>query len=73
MNIWAALCKYFQVLTSRCGGLFERAILGGGGGGGQSLNFDKEYLFDFETLVFATPGILSIHNQLVTLQRERET
>uniref|UniRef100_A0A673KC28 Autophagy-related protein 2 homolog B-like n=1 Tax=Sinocyclocheilus rhinocerous TaxID=307959 RepID=A0A673KC28_9TELE len=26
----------------------------------QSLNFDKEYLFGFETLVFATSGILSI-------------
>ncbi len=36
----------------------------------QSLNFDKEYLFAFETLVFATSGILSMHNQLVTLQRE---
>ncbi len=34
----------------------------------QSLNFDKEYLFGFETLVFATSGILSLHNQLVTLQ-----
>ncbi len=33
----------------------------------QSLNVDKEYLFGFETLVFATSGILSIHNQLVTL------
>ncbi len=33
----------------------------------ESLNFDKEYLFGFETLVFATSGILSIHNQLVTL------
>ncbi len=29
----------------------------------QSLNFDKEYLFGFETLVFATSGILSMHNQ----------
>ncbi len=26
-----------------------------------SLNFDKEYLFGFETLVFATSGILSMH------------
>ncbi len=39
-------------------------------GAWQSLNFDKEYLFGFETLVFATSGILSMHNQLVTLQRE---
>ncbi len=37
-----------------------------------SLNFYKEYLFGFETLVFATLGILSIHEQLVTLQRERK-
>ncbi len=26
-----------------------------------SLNFCKEYLFGFETLVFATLGILSMH------------
>ncbi len=39
-------------------------------GAWQSLNFDIEYLFGFETLVFATSGILSTHNQLVTLQRE---
>ncbi len=32
-----------------------------------------EFLFGFETLVFATSGILSMHNQLVTLQRERKT
>ncbi len=30
----------------------------------QSLNFDKEYLFGFETLVFATSGFLSMNNQL---------
>uniref|UniRef100_A0A672P6J6 ST3 beta-galactoside alpha-2,3-sialyltransferase 2 n=1 Tax=Sinocyclocheilus grahami TaxID=75366 RepID=A0A672P6J6_SINGR len=36
-------------------------------------NFYKEYLFGFETLVFATLRILSIHQQLVTLQRERKT
>ncbi len=41
-------------------------------GAWQSLNFDKEYLFGFETLVFATSGILSMHNQLVTLQRENK-
>ncbi len=38
-----------------------------------SLYFYKEYLFGFETLVFATSGILSVHEQLVTLQRERKT
>ncbi len=37
----------------------------------QSLNFDKQYLFGFETLVFAASGTLSMHNQL-TLQRERK-
>ncbi len=37
-----------------------------------SLNFDKEYLFGFETLVFVTSGILSMNKQLVTLQREIE-
>ncbi len=35
----------------------------------QNLNFYKEYLFGFETLVFATSGILSMHKQIVTLQR----
>ncbi len=39
----------------------------------QNLNFDKVYLFGFETLVFATSGIVSMHNQLVTLQRENKT
>ncbi len=34
-----------------------------------SLNFYKEYLFGFETLDFATSGIVSMHEQLVTLQR----
>ncbi len=41
-------------------------------GAWHNLNFDKEYLFGFETLVFATSGIISTHNQLVTLQRERK-
>ncbi len=41
-------------------------------GAWSSLNFYKEYLFGFETLVFATSGILSMHEQLVTLQRERK-
>ncbi len=38
----------------------------------QNLNFDKEYLFGFETLVFAILGILSMHNQLVTLLRRKQ-
>ncbi len=37
---------------------------------GRVLYFDKEYIFGFETLVFATSGILSMHNQLLTLQRK---
>jgi len=48
-------------------GVFKRAVLGGAW---TSLNFDKEYLFGFEALVFVTSEILSMHNQLVTLQRE---
>ncbi len=36
-------------------------------GAWQSLNFDKEYLFGFETL-----GILSMHKQLLKVQRERK-
>ncbi len=38
-----------------------------------SLNCYKEFLFGFETLVFATLGIVSMHKQLVTLQRESKT
>ncbi len=34
----------------------------------QSLNFDKEYLFGFETLVFATSGILSM--QILKSQKQ---
>ncbi len=45
----------------------------GGGGAWTSLNFYKEYLFGFETLVFATLGISSVHEQLVTLKRESKT
>ncbi len=48
--------------------VFNAAVLGGRG-----RDFYKEYLFGFETLVFATSGILSMHNQLVTLQRESKT
>ncbi len=36
----------------------------------QSLNFYKEYLFGFETLIFATSGILYMHKQLVILQKK---
>ncbi len=38
----------------------------------QSLNFDKECIFGFETLFYASSGIVSMHNQLVTLQRGRK-
>ncbi len=34
-----------------------------------SLNFYKEYIFGFETLVFVTSGILSMQKLLLTLQR----
>ncbi len=51
-----------------CGGCLNERFRGAW----QSLNFDKEYLFGFETLVFATSGILSMHKQLVTPQRERK-
>ncbi len=37
------------------------------------LNFYEEYLFGFETLVFAVLGISSLNKQFVTLQRERKT
>ncbi len=50
--------------------MFKRAVLGGAW---QNLNFDKEYLFGFETLLFATSGVLSVQEQLVTRQRERKT
>ncbi len=40
-------------------------------GAWQNLNFDKEYLFGFETLVFATSGILSMHNQILTSWKEK--
>ncbi len=39
-------------------------------GAWQNLNFDKEYIFGFETLVFATSGILSMH---ILLVKEKET
>ncbi len=41
-------------------------------GAWQCLNFDKEYLFGFETLVFATSGILSMHKQRVTAPKRME-
>ncbi len=42
-------------------------------GAWQNLNFDEEYLFGFEALIFAISGILSMNNQLVTPQRESKT
>ncbi len=38
-------------------------------GAWQNLKFDKEYLFGFETLVFATSGILSMHNRDAAMNR----
>ncbi len=43
VNIWAVFCKSPHTVTWAW----------------SSLNFDKEYLFGFETLVFETSGILS--------------
>ncbi len=42
-------------------------------GRGRVLTLIKNISFGFETLVFATSGILSMHEQLVTLQREITT
>ncbi len=39
----------------------------------QSLNSYKEYLFGFETLVFATLHRLYMHKQRLTVQRQRKT
>ncbi len=36
----------------------------------QSLNFDKEYLFGFETLVFVTSGILSMHTGILSMHNQ---
>ncbi len=55
MNIWAALCTFSTSWHRHVGACFRRAW--------QSLNFYKEYLFGFETLVFVTSGILSIYAQ----------
>ncbi len=66
----STLLRYWnltQIIPHRdvdVGGCFRRAWT--------SLNFDKQYLFVFETLVFATSGILSTHHQRVTPQRERK-
>ncbi len=49
-------------------GVFEWAILGGAW---QSLSFDKEYLFGFKSLVFATSGILSMNNQLHSKEKAK--
>ncbi len=50
----------------RRGGVFEWAVLGRRD---RVLSFIKNIS---ETLVFATSGILSMHKQIVTLQRERK-
>ncbi len=46
-------------------GVFEWAVLGGV----VEIFFDKEYLFGFETLVFATSGILSMQRESKTWNR----
>ncbi len=62
-----------QIFPHRDVDMWRRVWMSRFRGACQSLNFDKEYLFGFETLVFATSGILSMHEQLVTLQRESKT
>ncbi len=52
---------------------WRRVLMSRFRGAWTSLNFYKECIFGFETLVFATSGILSMHERCVTLQRERET
>ncbi len=51
-----ASCSTLSTLLLAVMGVSEWAVLGAW----QSLNFDKEYLFGFETLVFTTSGILSM-------------
>ncbi len=53
-----------------CGGVFKWGVLGRRG---RVLTFIKNIFFGFETLVFATLLILYVHEQLVTLQRQRKT
>ncbi len=62
VHIWAVLCKSPHRDVDMWGGVWTRRFRRAW----TSLNFDKEYLFGFETLVFATSGILTMHNQLVT-------
>uniref|UniRef100_A0A672RF13 UDP-glucose glycoprotein glucosyltransferase 2 n=1 Tax=Sinocyclocheilus grahami TaxID=75366 RepID=A0A672RF13_SINGR len=59
-------CK--EVLKLKAG---QRAVVSNGRGW-LTLNFYKEYLFGFETLVFATLQIFFMHQEFVTLQRERK-
>ncbi len=50
------------------GGVFEVDVLRGAW---QCHDFDKEYLFGIDNSVFATSGILSMHNKPIILQREK--
>ncbi len=66
------LASVLQISPHRDVDMWGRVWMSHFRGAWQSLNFDKEYLFGFETLVFATSGILSIHNQPVTLPKRKE-
>ncbi len=72
-SLRAQAALYSTRFTKQSSIICVAQILKNWGGGWTSLNFYKEYLFGFETLVFATLGISSMHEQLVTLQRERKT
>ncbi len=63
------LCSVFQIFPHRDVGMWGCAWMSHFRGAWSSLTFDKEYLFGFEV----TSGILSMHEQLGTLQRERKT
>ncbi len=52
--------RIMQIFPHRDVDMWGRVWMSRFRGAWQNLNFDKEYLFGFETLVFATSGILSI-------------
>ncbi len=53
---------FMQIFPHRDVDMWRRVWMSHFRGARQNLNFDKEYLFGFETLVLATSGILSMHN-----------
>ena len=61
-----------QIFPHRDADMWERVRMSHFRRAWLTLNFYKEYLFGFETLVFATSQIFFMHQELVTLQRERK-